>query len=132
MRWYWGSKGEEYENWFLDANSIRDNGVKSHLKGRHFGGNFFSFLSLKDTIIVILVEPKTKELSPYWWRSILCILNFCYLTYNRGGWSGLRMAKSWDWVRTICFPPQLIPTGDVPNFCRLFYWKLYSTMNWKL
>ena len=27
------------------------------------------------------------------------------------------MAKSWDWVGIICFPSQLIPTGDVPNFC---------------
>ena len=27
------------------------------------------------------------------------------------------MAKSWDWVGIIFFLSQLIPTGDVPNFC---------------
>ena len=25
--------------------------------------------------------------------------------------------KNWDWVGIMCFLSQLIPTGDVPNFC---------------
>ena len=27
------------------------------------------------------------------------------------------MAKSWDWVGIMFFLSQLIPTGDIPNFC---------------
>ena len=30
-----------------------------------------------------LVEPKTKELNPYWWWSILCVINFCYFRYEK-------------------------------------------------
>ena len=29
------------------------------------------------------------------------------------------MVKSWDWVGIIYFLSQLIPTGDVPNFCHV-------------
>ena len=40
-------------------------GKDKRIKGKLFVSNFFSFLSLKDTIIVILIKPKTKELNPY-------------------------------------------------------------------